>query len=899
MCVSTLFAVEMADVYKQWGAYRYIEIPGLRVYFPEKIKDSMPRIITSFSKVREKVVENFEKEKNFVVTVILDEHDDVIDSTADSKFDFIKLGIFDEMDTLSARSYSLEKRFALSLSKTLLKHSTSNASFEWRRAIAMLLMPHWFVEGSALNYAFPIDSIHYSRLLDMARCNRLYSLDDLNTITSQSTLVKEEMLFQAHSMLAYWESTLKKGADLKLMASILRKPVGFETAFKQHYGVNLRDAYESYVKYVSEQSKDFADYKEPDILDVDCISADDKIFRSYTRISDDERIWVSSKRYTTENYDLYYRKGIQKPVILLKNVHPAMIYDEQNKEVIIGCYYVNGRREKRLALWKVTLDGRARCVSSKSGSFKPLAIKDNRIYFVQNSLGVVSVVSVNCNELNSEKTELMFDASVRPLDVALDIDNNRLFYTMQTTEFETKLFVVSLDAKNIKDASKEITEYDGDIRSLKIIDGKLWCACDSDHSTTQLFCYDEKNSLLRKYSSLSGGVWDISITDPAKKSIEVTTLYDGGFVVATLPFKEIEDESMEVTTKPNVSYEDLLDVKSHKYRTEYSTSLWKPALGKDASGKVIGLYNQRTDRLGRTSIVIAPTYGLKSHKWGYTSTFMKRFDQLRTELSFNDYTIEKSYMDNDYYERVKSRKLNFVYPMRLDMELYFGLDLAKRNVAKNKGGRITPTEGKDHNYYVGIKQESIRNEPYSNIFPRKGRIVDFKFTKGADTIFGGDLIYKSTSLKWTEFIPVSDAYVFTLSGWIAQDDKKNDIRRPDDLSLGGDFYMRAYGGSYKSGDKLRYASASLARPIRIELPKQISWVRNEFSSLGVFWEIGDTINTGKFNYIYDRGVEFTSKILLFKRIPLSMVAGYALRNGEDGHGSYCNFYLQDLEELIR
>ncbi len=899
MCVSAVFAADYADVYKQWGAYRYIEKPGLRVYFPEKIKDSMPRIITSFAKVRDNIIKNFEKEKGFVATVILDEHDDIIESTADSKFDFIKLSIFDEMGALSARSYSLEKRFALSLSKTLIKHSTSNASFEWRRAIAMLLMPHWFVEGCALNYAFPIDSIHYSRLLDMARSGRLYSLDDLNTFTSQSTLVKEEMLFQAHSMLAFWESTLKKNADLELISSIIRKPVGFETAFKKYYGVTLKKAYESYIKYISEQSAEIEAIKKPDILDVDCVDADDKIFRSYIRISNDERIWVSSKRYTTENYDLYYRKGVLKPVVLLKNVHPAMIYDEENKEVIIGCYHVNGRREKRLALWKVTLDGRARCISPRAGSFKPMVIKDNRIYFVNNSLGKVSIMSVNPNEADSEKSEFDFEASVRPLDVALDIENGRLFYTVQTTEFETRLSVIPLNAKNMKEASTEITEHDGDIRSLKFIDGKLWCACDNEHYTTQLFCYDEENKLFKKYSSLFGGVWDISISSPDKKSIEVTTLCDGGFVVATLPFKEIEDEFIEANIRQNPENDELMEVNSHKYRTEYSTSLWKPALGKDASGNVIGLYNQRTDKLGRTAIVIAPTYGLKSHKWGYISSFMKRFDLLKAELSFNDYTIEKSYMDNDYYERVQSRKLNFEYPLRLDMQLYFGLDLAKRSVAKNEGKGLTPTEGKDHNYYFGIKQESIRNEPYCNIFPRKGRIVDFKFTKGTDTIFGGGLIYKSTSLKWKEFIPVNDYYVLTLAGWIAQDDKENDIRRPDDLTLGGDSYMRAYGGSYKSGDKLRYGCVSLARPIRIDLPKQIGWIKNEFSSLGVFWEIGDTLNTGKFDYNYDRGVEFTSKVLLLKRIPLSFVAGYAQKNGEDGHSSYCNFYIDDLDELIR
>jgi hypothetical protein len=284
------FATELDPVYKHLGKYNYFVTSGLRLYYPDSIKEAIPRIATSFSKVRERVLSNFPKEKDFIATVVLDEHDDTIDSSANSKFDLINLCIFEEMDVLSARSYSLEKRFALLLSKTLVKRATSNVSFTWRRSIAMLAIPHWFVEGMALNYAFPIDSIHYSRLLDMAKYRRLYSLDDLNTITSQPTLVKEEMLFQAHSMLAYWESTYKKGADLELVSSIIRNFRSFEAAFRKYYGVTLNEAYNSYVNYVLTQSNFSENFIQPDLLDVDYIKDDAKIFLSYHIIIETERI---------------------------------------------------------------------------------------------------------------------------------------------------------------------------------------------------------------------------------------------------------------------------------------------------------------------------------------------------------------------------------------------------------------------------------------------------------------------------------------------------------------------------------------------------------------------------------------------------------------------------------
>ena len=896
---SSIFATEIGEVYKHWGTYNTATATGLRIYYPDSIKDAIPRILTSFSKVREKVIANFPKDKDYVATVILDEHDNLMGSSADSKFDLINLCIFDEMDVLSARSYSLEKRFALGLAKTLVKRATSNVSFAWRRSLALLAIPHWFIEGMALNYAFTMDSIHYSRILDMARYNRLYSLNDLNTITSQPTLKKEEMLFQAHSMLAYWENTYKKGADVDVVSSLIRNFSGFENAFKKYYGVTLNEAYKSYKDYIYSQTPDFQSYSDPDFLDVDYIKNDAKIFRSYLRISEKERLWVSSIRYKTENYDLYYRKGIEKPRILLKNVHPALIYDSDKHEIIIGKYCVNGHREKVLNLYAVDLKGKARCLVSQKGSFKPLVKKDNKIYFVNAKSGLMRLMSVETDS-GIIKTECDLGSSLRPLDLALDIEKNRLFFTFQTIDFETHLAVIPLNANNIQNDVKVLLSYSGDLRWLKFIDNKLWGAFDQDDSTTQIFCYDEKENKLKRYSNIPGGVWDISFSDPEKKKIEVTTLYKGGFSIASLPIENKPSEVIRVVPGISAIEDNKIEFESNSYKTEYHDSLWKPVLGKDSEGRVLGIYNYRSDRLDRSAITIAPTYGLKSKDWGYTSTFMKRFDLLKASVSLNNYTVLKGYMDTDYYEKIHSKRLQFDYPLKLDMNLSFGFDLVQRGIAKIKKTETNrvPTAGKDHYYFVELSQESIREEPYNNIFPRKGRKVYFVYKHGVDNLFGGDMLYDSAALKWNEYVPLNDYYVLTYSGYIAEDDKHNGIRRPDDLSLGSDEYLRAFDSSYKSGDKLRYGSLTLARPINIELPRQIGWLKTEFSTLGVFWEMGDTRNDGKFDYDYDRGVEFASNLLLFKRLPISIKAGYAVRNGQDGHGTYCNVYTDDISEII-
>ena len=896
---SSAFATEIGEVYKHWGAYNTATAAGMRIYYPNRIKEAIPRILTSFSKVRDRVIANFPKDKDYTATVILDDYDNLIDSSADSKFDLINLCIFDEMDVLSARSYSLEKRFALSLSKTLVKRATSNVSFAWRRSLALLSIPHWFVEGMALNYAFSLDSIQYSRLLDMARYNRLYSINDLNTITSQPTLKKEEMLFQAHSMLAYWENTYKKGADIEVVSSMVRNFNGFENAFKKYYGVTLNEAYKSYKEYIYSQTPDFESYSDPDFLDVDYLRNDAKIFRSYLRISERERLWVSSKRYTTENYDLYYRNGVEKPRLLLKNVHPAMFYDSDKHEILIGKYTVNAHRGKVLNLCAVDLNGKSRRIVSQKGSFKPLGKKENKIFFVNVKNGLTKIMSAELDK-GTVETELNLGSSIRPLDLALDLESNRLFLTFQTKEFETHLAVIPLTARKINEETKILLSYSGDLRGLKFFDGKLWGAFDQDNSTTQLFCFDEKEMRLRKLSNIPGGVWDITFSDPDKKKIEVTTLYKGGFAIASLPIENTPSDSIKVVPGISAVDEKTIEFDVNKYKTEYHDSLWKPVLGKDSEGKVLGIYNYRSDRLDRSGIIVAPTYGLKSHDWGYTSTFMKRFDIWKASLSFNDYTLLKGYMDTDYFERNRSKRLQFDYPLKLDMELSIGFDLVQRGISKIKKNPrgLIPTAGKDHYYFVEISQKSIRTEPYNNIFPRKGRTIDLFYKRGVDNLFGGDMLYDSVSLKWNEYIPLNDYYVLTLCGYVAGDDKHNVFRRPDDLSLGSDEYLRAFDSSYKSGDELRYGSVTLARPINIKLPRQIGWLSTEFSTLGVFWEMGDTRNDRNFDYDYDRGIEFASSILLFKRLPISIKAGYAVRNGQEGHGTYCSLYTDDISEII-
>ena len=134
---------------------------------------------------------------------------------------------------LSSRGYSLERRFAQKLAHIMiLKTLTASSNFLGRK-VGQLAVPQWFIEGLTLQFAFPADTLQISRLIDMARHKRLYNLRQLAGIMNQPEMIREEMLFQAHSMITFWEETYKKNAALTLMAYI-KVPLILQGYLKLH-----------------------------------------------------------------------------------------------------------------------------------------------------------------------------------------------------------------------------------------------------------------------------------------------------------------------------------------------------------------------------------------------------------------------------------------------------------------------------------------------------------------------------------------------------------------------------------------------------------------------------------------------------------------------------------------
>jgi hypothetical protein len=895
LLVASVSAAELDNVYKFLGNYRVSTVKGLKVYFPESASDSIPRIIASLQEVRSQFDKRFPEQAGYEVKVILTDHDDRISSSSDPDFDWINLGMFEEIGALSTRAYSLEKRFSLRLSSILLLRTLASASNSWKRKLGTLSVPQWYLDGLTLHNAFSLDSIHYSRLLDMARSERLYNLERLNTIVSQPTLIKEEMRFQAHSMLAYWDKTYRENGGLELMRQIMKRPGQFRQIFRNVYGVSLGEAFDNFNKYVSKRCSEVKDKIDCAAVMIDEKEIGGQFFRSLRQLSPDEQIWVSSKRYSTETYDLYYRKNGQRPRILAKNVHPLLFVDEFSREIVFARYWVNSQKQRRLGLYQTTPEGPVRCLVNEPGSFKPLGKKFGRVFYTSIKSGITRVMSVDPEFKNSTRVEFAFPPSVHPLDLALDKACRDLFYVFETPDFKKRLAVVSMRNDDKPLEPRQIFISDGDIRALSFVEDRLWFAAEKDFFTTQLISFDNVAKTFDKHSALPGGVWDFSIKDGAP---QVVTLADGGFWATTLTGS---DELAKLPDQPElVKIKALSPVKSSVYKSEYQTSYWKPIISEDEEGPVFGIYNYRTDKLDRSSIVVAPKYGFESKNWGYEGAYTRRFGLFKVRASIVDEVKEKSYLGNDYFERSRSKVLDIEYPFSLSTTLSLGMDLTKRGIAKiPENGNPYPTVGRDHSFYAKVNHLAIRTEPYWEVFPRKGREVTAYYKRGNEFL-DGELNYDSMGLRWNEYIPINNAWVLTGRAWIAEDDKENNIRRPDDLSLGGGDYLRAFDSGFISGDSLRAFSLHLGRPVKFQFPRFMGWIYNEFLAVQAFAEMADVRSTGqKFRFFFDRGIELHMQALLFKRIPMRFHIGYAIQNGGEESNTFFAVDVTDFSEIFQ
>ena len=933
-------SIELDDVYRMSGKFMIATDDGLRVYFPARCNDVMPRIMSTLKRVKTRMMAQFPGQKGFEVSVLLIDHDDRESSSADPNFDTITLGLTEEIGALSTRGYSFEDRFALRLANIMILRTLGPAKTAVRRRLGVLSMPSWFIEGLALYNAFPMDALHISRLYDMARTGRMYSMNDLSLINSRDDLVREEMSFQAHAMMNFLHMRSKPDAGYHLLKRIAGNPARFDEMFREAFGMSLKDAFRAFDDHVKMQCKKY-----------DCTDRGAGVSpgelgggRFYQGLrplpGNGGWVWVSSAKRREEMYDLWHLDA-GKPCarrharVLLKNVHPSLLVDPVTGTIFIGRYMVNDLRQRRLALWAVPQKGKPVQIIDEPGSFRPLCLNDGRIWYLNIQSGRTRVKSalvpdfkVQSQPLPKDKPrdEFVFPAFMRPLDVAVDIRRDFLLF-IQQEGLKRQLVRVPLvasgtgsDISGTATASELLHTTFGVMRFPGVVgDDTLFCA-ETESRTLQLHRIAAGASAAVQLTHLPGGVWDYAFRENG--SPIVITLQDGGFRPLILDFETSSvpsaREELLSSDTTNIALGIFSQnhaaspttclpgnhlpesVKCTPYTSEYRSSYWLPKINRDDQGAVFGVYSYRADRLDRDRLEFSPTFGFKSKNWGYTSNYQHRIELFKVNANAEDRVVRKSYLSNSYYERVRSQGLGMSYPFSLSTSITVGTSMIHRGIAEYPDKGEVPTVGRDHSIYTTLYHRAIRTEPFWGIFPRKGREVSASWRRGT-AMLGGELMYDSLGIRWDEHVPLGHSgWVATLRGWAAEDDKENDIRRPDDLSLGGDSFLRGYPGSVRYGDSLRAAAVHITKPISFNFPWLQSWVHKEIIVGEAFWEMGDVRDSGRrFQFLFDHGFEIRGRALLFRRIPITMRMGVGWPHNGGKEHTYWTVDLSTLSGLVQ
>ncbi len=975
-------AIELDEAYRFLGPYEVTASAGIRLYYPAGCRGVIPRVLSSFVAVRERLLGHFPDQRDFEVTVLLTDHDDRESGGIDATFDLVTLGLYEEMGSLSTRGYSLADRFAVRLAYTLIMRTLGAAHSALRRRIGLLSIPPWYVEGLALYYAFPLDVWHTTRLLDLARHRHLFTLDELDTIQSRRARVREEMSFQVHGMLEFWHRGASADAGLQVLQQIRGRPGQFAELFRRAFGVSLKEGVRRYHEYIQAECHrrpDCAGTSDPEVLPG---WAEGEFAQGARLRPDGARVWVSSRRYTQEVYDLFIEAPGARRRLAVRNVHPRLWVDPESGSVLVGRFELTARKQRRLFLWEVPRAGRARRILDLAGSFTPLGQLDGRLYFLNWTAGTLRVMSVPWQplaqrradvgtpalatatvvldtvrsgtsdpagegspgvvpasgagagptpgvsdraETGGAREEYRFPAHLQPLEVALDTVGRRLVFVLRDGGSS---YLCRDRLQRSPTACPDVLHVaSGTIRAPVVVGEGVLFAAEGPFQTVQVYRWSPgqpqepgeegavkerpprrsppPSSLPRpnlgdaagtpgqesreaagermeggrvaRLTSVPGGVWDFAVD--ADGWILGSTLQDGRFRTLRLPSPVLAEEDARAVPFP-CDQEKGAGLASRRYQPEFRSSYWLPKVSRDDQGGVFGVYSFRADRLDRSRLVVSPTYGFKSRNWGYLAEFMRRFDLWRFVVGAEDRVVRKSYLSNAYYERIRSFDLSLTYPFDLATTLTIGGNLSHRRIAKfPDNGAPAPTVGLDHSVYGKVDYRAIRTEPFWELFPRQGRRATASWRKGLD-LFDGELKYDSMALRYEEYLPLGGPWVLMARGWFAEDDKEGDIRRPEDLSLGGTDFLRGYPGAVRFGDSLRAFSLHLARPFHIEIPVLRPWVQEEIIVAEAFWERGDVRATGRrFDFLEDRGLEVRARGLLLRRIPAAIRVGVAWPTG--------------------
>lgn len=910
---STSFAVEL-DLNKVFcGKYYVIASDNLRIYFPEDLCNSIDYLLSEFIYIKNKLLNIFPDQKDCEIPIILSNKDDLIENYLEINNDIIILPLFNDYSYFSIRSLTLYERFSLHLAYLYLLRSISSAYNAFKRKLVLFALPTWFLDGLAFYLAFDTTTVQKSILLDLARNKRLYTLSELDGYKNKRDKTKEEMIFQMHDMFAFWHKRANnKNAGIKMVKNLSANWNLFDNLFKKHFNRSIKNAFNEYFFYMNEECQKKPEcykiikpekelsYNKLDITPAEYLQ--NPIIIQYKDGSFNKeiiKIWVSSKRYSTEVYDLYYSKTtiangkqITFNKVLLKNIHPKILYSEDKKLVFAAKYHTTKNLQKKLYLYQIALlddntgsKPKVTRIINVAGSFFPIKLYQNKLYFLiyKNSLPILASVTIDeKNQIHSDfpyKVEYKFNKYLPILDLAIDPEKNSIYFITQN-KLEYLLCILENYSKtsattNTKANFKILFKSKNKIFNLIFRKKALYFLHEKDFQAFQLnqLVFSESGITINTLTSLIGGVWSYNFIDDF--SISAVTLNNGLMFVYKITVFPIIGYCYKIDLSDfeiNDCSSMLTDI--NKYYKDFEERFLLPHVSKEYNSYAVGLYSYRSDTLNRYSMNILHSYGLGSRKYGYYVNFIKNTNY-KENLSFElqDRILEQNYLSKDYFERNRSINCTLYKYINLSTKASFGVNISKRNIDECREVVELPTEGYDNSMFIRLEKKAIKTDPFSEEMPKDGTKFEFE-ARATPNFLKSNVKYNFINLKLELYEPIDFKNFLVFKFWIGEDNKKNNIRRPNDLYLGGNEYLRAYNNSYLTGNSLRYFCVEFNRPIKIKLPILEKYLLPELTFLKIFGEIGDAKDKSRsFHFLRDYGLEFRSIGLLFRRIPISLTYG--------------------------
>lgn len=892
------------------GRYSLYKGDSFRLLFPEAMKPRIAAIASLLEKQTAFVKEQFpDLAAGYPYLLVVKNNSEISDFDDDMKISGFELNPHYIPGYVSISYETTSQNYAFQLAKKHILELVNSSKNLWAKGLAILKIPRWFLFSAAMNLSYSQEPFQKAMVMRLFKNGNYYSLKDMDKFISEPPMKQAELLAQGHAMLEFWEKQYGKGSMIKIINQT-GQGKAFRKSFESVCGISLPQAFTEFKEKVSKDldTIDKASFCHFNTLEEKEYLFEGELVRSFVKIADNSYAWASNSDYEQEKYDLYIKQSGEPPKRVAQNIHPFLFASKG--KLFFARLALDKRTVKRLFISSCDQYGRKMIKSNMPGSFYPLAEHDGRIYFLSIADYTLSLLSANFDNFNDVRQEYHFPAHISPLAFAYDPDNRKLYFSQETHPSSSEIY--SVDLMDSEPAPLKVLSFDSLLRVMTFASDSLWFVAPSKLVGFSLFSFEPSKDKLTEVLRTASGITDISFLGD---ELYLSALVEKGLrpcSCSSREFCEFEPEEKKaseplelftanIESEKTSTLQDDLSDSYEPYSAVLNKEYIRPMVSEDPAGKVFGAFSIFSDVLGRETFNFAPTYGLSSRKKGYLVRYGKKLFDISLNLSFSNYTLKESYLGNSYFSERRSINPEIEWVLTPATLFTVGADRKRVTSIKDRYQDASvpmPSSGRDHSLYFVLQHEYIRPDLYSDLLPRKGVKGEIAFARGSPHIFDGEFNYDALRASFNQYFPLGYNRVFSISLKYGRDKKRDGLRRPADLSVGGNDMLMAFDDSFRSGDRLKYASVSLAAPFELQAPKFLRFFVSTYSFFSLFFEVGDATDSD-FDYARDMGAEIQSKILLFRQMPLVLRVGHARALDVSRSNSYFYVDFSPLAQLFR